>query len=410
MASTAALSFKPWANNNASTDAKPLKDILAQLNTERGHFREISEAALEEEMAAYGGMDVSESSEDEHEEDATVTKKHPTTRQELYTLKADIWTRANEAHEQAMLSLDMMSLLESKYAAAQAKITMSQALSQATPVGTLAADIWQRIPQDKAREAQDTIVANKVRIKYLQKSADDLLAASKRLEDNVRKETVFWDQILAVKDKGWNVSRIQTGQRGQQRLLGVHFGFAGCRPEFTRGVAALIADSKGTIKLERGIGTRPKAIRAVLKKDGEVVGQSKLPKLPDAEETTLEARIRHARDSVYDEELYHEMLREARTLRSWDVTMGQNISIPIDEHHTLELALTSLDDDIDSTVPLSTTSQAALLALRLLLSQAHRRVLEKKTSVPAPLTEKSEESAHFDLIRPIMVHGCLWWC
>ncbi|KXT11623.1 hypothetical protein AC579_66 [Pseudocercospora musae] len=392
MASTEALSIKPWATTNG-TQTPPLKDVLAQLHNERGHFRNITEASLQEEVAADGGIELSDSSGDDEDPDLVKEKKQPTTRQELYTLKTDIWTHANDAHQQILLSLDMMSLLESKYAPAQAKTTMSPALSNATPIGTLAADVWHRMSQDKAREAQDDALANKSRMKYLQQSADDLLAASKRLENNVRKETMFWDQILDVTNKGWSVSRIPTGQKGQQRLLGVHFGFAGCRPEFTRGIAALMTDSEGNIRLERGVGTKPKAVRTILKKDGEVIGQSKLPKLPDAEETTLESRIRHARDNVFDEELYHEMLREARTLRSYDVKMSTGISIPVHDH-TLVVELTPLDDDSHESPPHSNACQAAVVALRLLLSEAHRRALEKRALVPPPIAEKSGNATH----------------
>ncbi|KXT05496.1 hypothetical protein AC578_3740 [Pseudocercospora eumusae] len=401
MASTGGLSIKPWATTNG-TQTPPLKDVLAQLHNERGHFRNVTEASLQEELAAEGGLELSESSDDDDDQDVEKEKKQPTTRQELYTLKTDIWTHANDAHQQILLSLDMMSLLESKYAPAQAKTTMSPALSNAAPTGTLAADVWHRMPQDKAREAQDDALAYKARMKYLQQSADDLLTASKRLEDNVRKETMFWDQILDVTNKGWSVSRIPIGQKGQQRLLGVHFGFAGCRPEFTRGIAALVPDSEGNIRLERGVGTKPKALRVILKKDGEVIGQSTLPKLPDAEETTLESRIRHARDSVFDEELYHEMLREARTLRSYDVKMSRGIEIPVHDY-TLEVELTPLDDLAShQSLPHSNVSQAAVLALRLLLSEAHRGALEQRALVPPPIAEKSEEKPHLNLIRSVL--------
>ncbi|KAF7191988.1 Mediator of RNA polymerase II transcription subunit 17 [Pseudocercospora fuligena] len=390
----------PWATTNGTHT--PLKDVLAQLHNERGHFRNVTEASLQEELAADGGIELSDSSDDDEDPGLGKEKKQPTTRQELYTLKTDIWNHANDAHQQILLSLDMMSLLESKYAPAQAKTTMSPALSNVAPTGTLAADVWHRMQPDKAREAQDDALASKARMKYLQQSADDLLTASKRLEDNVRKETMFWDQILDVTNKGWSVSRIPTGQKGQQRLLGVHFGFAGCRPEFTRGIAALMTDSEGNIRLERGVGTKPKAVRAVLKKDGEAIGQSTLPKLPDAEETTLESRIRHARDSVFDEELYHEMLREARTLRSYDVKMSSGISIPVHDY-TLEVELTPLDDlTSHESLPRSNASQAAVLELRLLLSEAHRGALEKRALVPSPIVEKSEEKPHLNLIRSML--------
>ena len=75
----------------------------------------------------------------------------------------------------------------------------------------------------------------------------------------------------------------------------------------------------GRISLERGIGQKPRALHVTLRKGNRLVGTSKFPQPPNAEDTTLEARIKYARDSLYDEELYHEMVRESRALPSLGV-------------------------------------------------------------------------------------------
>ena len=263
------------------------------------------------------------------------------------------------------------------------------------------------MPVDKARETQDELLATSVRMEGLQQSADNLLSAANRLQDNVRMETEYWSQILTISDKGWNVCRIP----GQQHRLGVRFGFSESSPEFSRrGIAALNASSEGNITLERGIGSEPKALRAVMRKEGKLVGTSRLPEVRDANETTLEARIRHARDSLYDEELYHEMIRESRTLASLGVAMkGSTVRLgSFTSDLEVSLDLVSLDDghglQENSSGEEDALSQAIVLAARLLLSRAHHVRMKKRSEKPAPLGKKQKEEGPevLPILLPIM--------
>lgn len=410
---TTSLALKPWARDGR--EDTPLGEVLARVNHERGqYFRDLTEAALQEEIAAGRDLSLSESDDEDAEEDEDVRigakeAKQPTNRQELFAARQEVLQRVSEAQQDILLSLDMISLLETKHNPNAAGVTVSAVLKQSVPTGSLGTDVWRDMPVDKAREAQDILMANNVRMKYLQESADDLLAAASRLQDNVRKETRFWDEILSVSERGWNISRLP-GQR--QKLLGVHFGFNGSAPEFARrDLAALLTDAEGDIKLERGIGTRPKAVRAVVRKDGKIIGASRLPSLLDSAETTLEARIRHARDSVYDEELYHEMIREARTLTSMGVSIrGPDVSFAISEDKSalqVSFHLVALDDDtslpLDATSEFDHDAQAALLTSRLLLGQAHRQKLQTRTRLPPPLVEKKDHEEILSILRPLIL-------
>lgn len=413
MASTTAnsFSFQPWARNAGEEDS--LKDTLARVHLERGHFRDITEASLQAEVVAEGALQLSESEdgedEDEDEEETQKAKTKPTTREELYKTKHDMLDRVRAAEQEILMSLDFVSLLLSKDMPKQAATSMSPFLKEAVPIGSLGADVWQRMPVDRVREAQDELLATKVRMEGLQQSADSLLGAAHRLQDNVRRETEYWSQILSISEKGWNVCRIP----GPQRRLGVRFGFSESSVEFSRrGIAALDPRSDGTIALERGVGSKPKALHAVLREDGKVIGSSKLPSIPSSEETTLEARIHYARDSLYDEELYHEMVRESRTLASFGVTMKDS-AISIKSHPAskagIEVAidLVSLDDGSGLGPDVSNAedglAEATVLAARLLLSHAHRDKTKKRSDFPAPLSDKQrDERPPLPILRNVM--------
>ncbi|KAK3703141.1 RNA polymerase II mediator complex subunit [Vermiconidia calcicola] len=413
MASTTAnsFSFQPWARNVGEENL--LKDTLGRVHLERGHFRDITEASLQEEVAAEGALQLSESEddedEDENEDEAPKAKAKPTTREELYKTKHEMLDRVRAAEQEILMSLDFVSLLLSKDMPKQAATSMSPFLKEAVPLASLGADVWQRMPADPVREAQDELLTTKVRMEGLQQSADSLLGAANRLQDNVRRETEYWSQILSISEKGWNVCRIP----GPQRRLGVRFGFNESSVQFSRrGIAALDPRSDGTIVLERGVGSKPKALHAVLREDGKVIGSSKLSSIPSSEETTLEARIHYARDSLYDEELYHEMVRESRTLASFGVTMKDS-AINIKSHPAskarfeVAIDLVSLDDGSGLVPDVSNAenglAEATVLAARLLLSHAHRDKLRKRSDLPPPISDKQkDERPPLPILRPVM--------
>jgi mediator of RNA polymerase II transcription subunit 17 len=407
---TEALTLRPWPRDGTETTA--LQDVLARVNFERGHFRDINEASLQEEIAAEGGIELSESDDDEEDEDTETgveaKQNKASSREDLYRIKHEMLAFVAQAEQDVLKSLDFVSLLESAQNP-NGGVTVSQVLKQNVPLGSLGTDVWHRMPEDKPRKAQEALIATSVRLQGLQKSADTLLAAAARLEENARQETKYWEEILSIADKGWSVSRI----RQRSHMLGVHFGFNGSLPEFARrDLAALVTNSDGEITLERGIGTKPTALRVVIRKDGRVVGSSKLPVIPRHNDADLDTRIRYARDSLYDEELNHELIQESRSMAAMGIRLeGSRICfaasstispdqlqvsfelIPLDANHNLGSNVTNQKDNL---------AESILLAARLLLSQTHRDRLKAKARVPQPLSEKKEEPPVYPILRPLV--------
>lgn len=406
----APLAFQPWPLEKP--EPPNIIDVLARVQVERGQlFRNITESSLQEEIAADGALSPDQStSEDEDGEadrDQSTKSGRPVSREELQRAKFDMMQQVGIAHNEIMMALDFVSLLETEHAA-QAQHTMSQALKDSVPPKTLGTDIWAHMPVDEAKQAQDRVLARNVKMRSLQRSADDILGAAKRLEDNVRKETQFWDQMLSISGKGWSICRIPRTKR-----LGVRYGFSESASEFSgRNIAALNSNSDGSISLERGFGSKPTGLRVSVVRDGQVVGKSYLPSTSDDSETTLEARIRHARDSIFDEELFREMTRESRTMSSMGVTMrGQTIrlhTVGHDEFDSTEilLDLVPLDQETGSQINTANTddavAQAMALAARLILSQAHREKLNKRSEVPLPMAERKEEKAIMSILKPLI--------
>lgn len=406
----APLAFQPWPLDKP--EPPNILDVLARVQIERGQlFRNVTEASLQEEIAADGALspDQSTSEDEDGERDRSDATKddQPVSREELQRAKFEMFQQVGIAHNEIMMALDFVSLLESEHAP-QAQHTMSQALKESVPPKTLGTDTWADMPVDEAKEAQDRVLARNVKMRSLQRSADDILGAAKRLEDNVRKETQFWDQMLSISGEGWSISRIRKANR-----LGVRYGFSESAAEFSKlDMAALNSNADGSISLERGFGAKPNGLRVSVVRNGQVAGKSYLPSTSDDSETTLEARIRHARDSIFDEELFREMTRESRTMSSLGVTMrGHTIKLPTagsEETDSTEilLDLVPLDQETGSQIntsnPDDAVAQAMALAARLILSQAHREKLNKRSEVPMPMAERNEEKIIMSILKPLI--------
>ena len=407
------LSFQPWPLEKPQSP--DIIQVLQRVQIERGQlFRNVTEASLQEEIATNGDLSPEQSlSEDEEEEDDNeneLSKQakngQPVSREDLQRAKFHMINQVAIAHNEIMMAVDFVSLLESEHVAHAAQ-TMSVALKEAVPNKTLGTDLWEHMPVDEARLAQDRLLARNVKMRSLQQSADDILGAAKRLEDNVRKETQFWDQMLSISSKGWSICRLPNSKG-----LGVRYGFSESSAEFSRrDIAALNSNEDGSVSLDRGFGTKPTGLKITVSRNGQVAGRSSLPSTSDESETTLEARIRHARDSIFDEELFREMMRESRTMASLGVAVrGKTIIIPaatIEDPDSTEIhiELAPLDDGAEfqsgSASPDNATAQAIALGARLILSQAHRDKLIKRSEVPALMAERSEEKPVMSILKPL---------
>ena len=122
-----------------------------------------------------------------------------------------------------MVALDFISLLVSKDSPNTADITMSPSLKQSgVPKGSLGFDKWPILEPEESEKRKQDLVAKGWRMKGLESAADSVLKAATRLENEVRKETQYWEQVLSITKKGWSVRRLPR----EKHTLGVQFGFS----------------------------------------------------------------------------------------------------------------------------------------------------------------------------------------
>lgn len=327
---------------------------------------------------------------------------------------------------ETMFALDFVSLLLSKHSPRQAETSLSDFLKQVAPLGSLNAEVVNPPPKQEAAVIDTKNVSRGWRLQSFNAAANKLLNSATRLEEEVALETKYWDEVLAVKDKGWKVCRMPR----ESQTLGVQCGFLegkllpfrSRRPStdyFTattvfrdRGLASLRRGPDGCLVLDKGlIPPRPRAIRVRVKDRGQITGSSTLHKPGSNADDSIEGRILQARDTLYEEELFHELIREAHLLAGRGITTRRDsIQVSAADEQEILVDLVDVDQDFppnEFEVPSHQHDHLAdsiFHTIHILFAFAHRQNLHRRTQIPQPLSAKQRNIPEYQLLRPVMAY------
>lgn len=122
------------------------------------------------------------------------------------------------------------------------------------------------------------------------------------------------------------------------------------------------------------------------------------------EDMSVERQILNARDSIYDEELHHELDREARNLINQGVRcIDGSILLPYETTKQIEISLVPKDEEVSTELESGDpVPEAIAISLRILLSHAHRQNLQSRSRMPLPLRENKAPRKIYALIKPIL--------
>lgn len=305
-----------------------------------------------------------------------------------------------------MWSRDFLSLLMTKTNPSQAQTTLSQGIRDVVPIGTLGMD------KINARDTRLTIARrddNKVvgkgwKIQALDRSVDSILAAATRLEKEIDCETKYWEEILAVDQKGWKTCKLPQ----ERHTLGVRFGFFEAPPSFrNRSLAALQRRDDGSVYLDQGVSDpTPKRVLIKIETNGVVTGTLK-PERAVPDDAPLESLILRARNTILEEELWQELNREARTLANHDVRWdGTGLCVKISPTTKVLLALEILNDsllDHEGSHEDDAMAEAISISMHLLLLYGHRQALHRRRQAPIPLSAAPQPPMRAtNILRPML--------
>ncbi|KAL9028547.1 MAG: hypothetical protein Q9196_003098 [Gyalolechia fulgens] len=219
MADPLSISLRAWPPQDKSKESVPY--LISRINGQRGSFRNITEASLEEEVRSVeaGEVDTIEGTKDEP---ATEDGQDATTKgDDVVKAREEIIKQISAATRASTYALEFVSLLLSRYASKAAESTISPSLRAIVPMGSIGAEIMQERPRSQAEKTTEALIGLGWRMQSLARSADSLLKSASRLEQEMARETTYWQEILAAKESGWSLCRLP----GEGHTLGVRFGF-----------------------------------------------------------------------------------------------------------------------------------------------------------------------------------------
>ncbi|KAL2130224.1 hypothetical protein VTI74DRAFT_6721 [Chaetomium olivicolor] len=386
-------------------DPQSIGEFIQRVNAEGGDgFRGLRLADLRRELAAQqnAGRDPDSDHDVDMTGDASEADSEAVEMKDVATARDDILRAIHQTHQTAMFALDSVSLLLSKENPAQAVTTFSPGLRDMVGIGTLGATVLETpTTLAQSRVPDQRMVSIGKRLMDLNKAADTALAASKRLQREIGFETRYWSEALAVSDAGWQAFRMPN----EPQTMGVKFGFSNAAPEFkANSIAPMRRAADGSVNLEHGrLAKGSKRLQVSVIDNGVAVGRSSLPP-PLPADAPLQDRVRESRDTIFAQELWQEINREANTLLEYGVRAETSaVSFALGASRFISLQLVDLDDE-DSTGTDHSDGQDGLAnflctAFSLLLSSAHR-ANEQKRSAPSIATKGA--APPYSILTPII--------
>ncbi|CAL3971042.1 unnamed protein product [Diplocarpon coronariae] len=388
------ISLSTWPIQS-SEDALP--SIIQRINFERGGFQNITEESLRQEI-------VEEESDNEKDNTSSSSEdvEEPDRAKDLVVARDELILQIEGAHQNAMLALDFISLLLSKDAPIQAGLSLSPDLQQIVGTKTLGADKLAAPRATDAQKQDNKNVAKGWKIQHLNQTVESILASATRLEKEIEHETKYWEQVLAVSEKGWAICRLPN----QKHILGVRFGFSEASPAFkSRSLAALQRNADGTISLGQGLANaEPRTLRVRIQTEGEYTGCSSIPR-PVPQDSPIESLILQARNTIFSEELWQELSRESRTLEPVQAR-DNTLIFQLSATKTMVIDLIPLEDQSSAYSGLDDAlAESLFLALSLLLSYAHRKALERRSQLPPPISSDKRPNPPLSLFRLLIARA-----
>jgi mediator of RNA polymerase II transcription subunit 17, fungi type len=289
---------------------------------------------------------------------------------------------------------------------------MSARIKSHMPPGTLAFVAQPpSLPSEEERSIR-TLAAQGQRLKSMTSAAETLLQAASRLEKEVKRETTYWQETLSVADAGWSIRRIPAQNKHQ---LGVQLASSEAGPLFKpKGFVALNTRADGTSVLDERLAANRQILRVRLVSNGQVVGENKLRSSMRNDES-IASQIRAARDSLFEQELFHEITVEAHHLTAYGVRW-RNSTVHVDanllaghkhEESTKQEILVDLvpeDYLADSTTNAlwNDAVEQVAVALRVLMLHVFRQRLQQRSKPPPLYSDAKRGNETSNILRPLL--------
>ncbi|QEO21360.1 hypothetical_protein [Candidozyma auris] len=415
-------------------DKIPIADLIPRILMERESFLNLTEEQLELEIA-----EKNNNSEPNEEEAVTAdAQETSTSASQLFSKqKYELLSHINFAMNETSLSLDFVSLLMSAVKPTITKSTISPHLSKIAPLGSLNSD---RLVQDADDQQQsDAKVSSRskaesIGLGWKYQSLNHIKSLFESAGDSLRQqvdiERTYWNMINEVLSHDEVLFRVRDPLTGT-RAIGVKYGYGDSGSSyFDQGLAVLRKDEQtgelsfspimtGNHKLsiKSNKFTRVK-ILSKFDDDYMLTGQSVFDKsaLEDKSPHRIINEIEKARYFLFEDDLLYHLIREAKYLINYNVSIIAN-KIVI-EIHDMVIEIESVIFDENNEEELENAyqninkessrnnekAQAILIFLKLMLCCYYKYNLELKQKIPTSFTKWKQNNSHPLILRPLIGH------
>ncbi|RCK55963.1 Mediator of RNA polymerase II transcription subunit 17 [Candida viswanathii] len=411
-------------------DKLKLEELIPRILIERKSFLNVTEDSLRKEI------DNEEASEAAVEADVPAIEvpleEEEEDQQEVFNKqKFELSKNINYALNETQLSLDFVSLLISSVKPNLAKSTISPHLSKFVKPTSLNSDrLGQEGNEDNnaaANGQQNSNVGQGWKLQSLNKITDLFREASVNLNDQVIKERRYWNMINLVLANDEALFRMRDPENNA-RAIGVKYGYGDSGSNFhDQGLALLRKDNQtGEISFHpitslnnaKIVGKINKFIRVKILSqiDGDymLTGQSVFQFDYRKSKQSIINDIEKARFFLFEEDLFYQLIREAKLLINYNVSIISN-KIIIEINNTIieiesivydELNEEDLENYYQNISEYSSLNnkkcQLILNYLKLMLCCYYKYNLKLKQKVPTSLTKWKQNNSHPLILRPLV--------
>lgn len=411
-------------------DKLKLEELIPRILIEHKSFLNVTEDSLRKEI---------ENSNEEMKQEAhldiptiEIPLEEEEDQQEVFNKqKFELSKNINYALNETQLSLDFVSLLISSVKPNLAKSTISPHLSKFVKPTSLNSD---RLGQDGNEDninnnnnSQSSNVGQGWKLESLNKITDLFREASVDLNDQVIKERRYWNMINLVLANGEALFRMRDPENNA-RAIGVKYGYADSGSNYhDHGLALLRKDNQtGEISFHpitslnnaKIVGKINKFIRVKILSqiDGDymLTGQSVFQFDFDTSKQNIINDIERARFFLFEEDLFYQLIREAKLLVNYNVSIISNKIIIEINNTIIEVESIIYDESNEEELEnyyqnISTYSslnnqkcQLILNYLKLMLCCYYKYNLKLKQKVPTSLTKWKQSNSHPLILRPLV--------
>lgn len=443
--------YKLYTNNIVlllfCRDELDIRQLISRILSERQSFANITEQALQEEIASLNSKanlaEYNDRGEDGVRAENYVFKDESTgtSQQEIFNnqrmeLSKDVGNALNEVS----LSLDFVSLLISSVKPALSKNTMSPHLQKFVKPTSLTSDKLENETGSGNGSAsgnsiestfnengtKNTKIGEGWKTEAIGKITRLFKESAENLKMQVAKENRYWTMVNSVKSNDEALFRMRDPV-SNARSIGVKYGYGDSGSDFQDKGNALLRKNNRTGVITfvplgstgaNGVQVSTKQykyvrVRILSKVDEDyiVTGQSKFSRSQFKSLYEVINQIEMARYFLFEDDLFYQLSREAKILISYNITVSADKITLAFGNDIVEIESVAYDESEDGNSPAQSTAsstinnekcQCIIIYFKLMLCCFYKYNLKLKQKVPTNLTKWKQSNSHPLILRPFL--------